>query len=116
MMAKKPKFLTLEQVEAIHKRSLVEHGGSQGLRDAGGLESAVIQPQHGLAYIHGGIRKSQRAGRELPATFRRGVAPLDDSEISREWRDEIRSRANDIDNGKVKLIDGEEVIRELHAI
>lgn len=49
-------------------------------------------------------------------TFAKLVAPLDDSEISREWLDEIRSRANDIDNGKVKLIDGEEVLRDLRAI
>jgi hypothetical protein len=49
-------------------------------------------------------------------TFARLVAPLDDSEISREWLDEIRSRANDIDTGEVKLIDGEEVLRELRAI
>ena len=49
-------------------------------------------------------------------TFAKLVAPLDDSEISREWLDEIHSRANDIDTGKVKLIDGEKVLRELRAI
>jgi death-on-curing protein len=50
MMASEPQFLTLEQVEAVHDRSLSEHGGSQGLRDIGGLESAVIQPQHVYFY------------------------------------------------------------------
>lgn len=49
-------------------------------------------------------------------SFAELVAPLDDSAVSREWLDEIRSRANDIDTGKVKLIDGEEVLRELRAI
>ena len=49
-------------------------------------------------------------------TFAELVAPLDSSEISREWFDEIRSRANDIDTGKVKLINGEEVLMELRAI
>jgi hypothetical protein len=49
-------------------------------------------------------------------SFAELVAPLDERKISREWLDEIRSRANDIDTGKVKLIDGEEVIRELRAI
>ena len=44
------------------------------------------------------------------------VAPVDASEISREWFDEIRSRADDIDSGEVKLIDGEEAIKELRAI
>ena len=49
-------------------------------------------------------------------TFAELVAPVDASEISPEWLDEIRSRADDIDTGKVKLIDGEEVLRELRAI
>ena len=49
-------------------------------------------------------------------TFAKLVAPLDTSEVSREWINEIRSRASDIDNGNVKLIDGEEVVRELRAI
>lgn len=50
MVADEPHFLTLEQVEAIHERSLSEHGGSHGLRDEGGLESAVMQPQHVFFY------------------------------------------------------------------
>lgn len=49
-------------------------------------------------------------------TFAELVAPVDASEISPEWLYEIRSRANEIDTGKVKLIDGEEVLRELRAI
>jgi death on curing protein len=49
-MASEPHFLTLKQVEAIHERSLAEHGGSRGLRDAGGLESAVTQPQQVYFY------------------------------------------------------------------
>jgi prophage maintenance system killer protein len=28
-----PIFLTLEQVEALHKRALQEHGGQDGVRD-----------------------------------------------------------------------------------
>jgi death on curing protein len=55
MMASEPQFLTLEQFEAIHERSLAEHGGSQGLRDAGGLESAVMQPQHVHHYLNGDL-------------------------------------------------------------
>lgn len=49
-------------------------------------------------------------------TFVELVAPLDNTELGREWLEEIRSRANDIDTGKVKLIDGEEVLGELRAI
>ena len=50
-MEREPYFLTLEHVEAIHTRSLAEHGGAAGTRDAGGLESAVLQPQHVHFYL-----------------------------------------------------------------
>lgn len=49
-------------------------------------------------------------------TFAELVAPLDDNQISQEWLDEIHSRAHDIDAGEVKLISGEEVLKELRAI
>lgn len=44
------------------------------------------------------------------------VAPVDTSEISQEWSDEIRSRADNIDTGKVKLIAGEDFLRRLNAV
>jgi len=37
-------------VRAIHLRQLVEHGGSEGVRDQGLLESALARPQNLLAY------------------------------------------------------------------
>lgn len=49
-------------------------------------------------------------------TFAELVAPVDASEISPEWLDEIRSRAEDIDSGKVKLIDGEDFLRRFNAV
>jgi death-on-curing protein len=35
---------------AIHERSLVQHGGAPGMRDAGLLASALARPQHRAAY------------------------------------------------------------------
>lgn len=35
---------------AIHREQLEEHGGGQGVRDAGLLESAMARPQHLVAY------------------------------------------------------------------
>lgn len=35
---------------AIHQRQIAEHGGSEGLRDAGLLASALARPQNLLAY------------------------------------------------------------------
>ena len=35
---------------AIHRRQLAEHGGSDGIRDRGLLESALCRPKNKLAY------------------------------------------------------------------
>jgi len=39
------RFLSLEQVYALHAEALRTAGGNPGIRDAGGAESAVAQPQ-----------------------------------------------------------------------
>jgi death-on-curing protein len=54
-MPVEPFFLGLEHVEAIHERSLREHGGTGGTRDAGGLESAVMQPRNVHHYLGGDL-------------------------------------------------------------
>lgn len=45
-----PIWLRLDVVLAIHDAQLAEHGGSTGLRDRGGLESALARPQNLAAY------------------------------------------------------------------
>lgn len=40
-----PLFLTLDEVLEIHDQQITLYGGSAGLRDAAGLESAVATPQ-----------------------------------------------------------------------
>ena len=44
-------FLTLEQVDEIHRDQINEFGGIHGLRDEGALQSAVAQPQN--VYFYG---------------------------------------------------------------
>ena len=39
-----PAFLSLDQVEDLHRLALQRHGGQDGVRDPAGLESAVMQP------------------------------------------------------------------------
>jgi len=39
-----PTFLTLEQVERIHREQLAAFGGGDGVRDPGALASAVAMP------------------------------------------------------------------------
>lgn len=38
-------YLSVEQVLLLHEKQLRAFGGSRGLRDRGGLESAVVRPQ-----------------------------------------------------------------------
>src|SRR5437773_2408681 len=45
-----PLWLKGETVHAIHQRQLAEHGGLPGVRDPGGLQSALARPQHLYAY------------------------------------------------------------------
>lgn len=48
-----PIFLGLDEVLRIHARSLAEHGGSQGVRDLGLVESALASAKNVLYYAGG---------------------------------------------------------------
>jgi death on curing protein len=52
-----PIFLTIGDVLALHIDQIREFGGSEGLRDRGGLESAVAQASamYGGKYLHPGL-------------------------------------------------------------
>jgi death on curing protein len=39
-----PEFLDIDDVLEIHGQQMAEHGGSEGIRDLGLLDSAVAQP------------------------------------------------------------------------
>ncbi|MFM9970853.1 MAG: type II toxin-antitoxin system death-on-curing family toxin [Burkholderiales bacterium] len=45
-----PIWVLDEVVPAIHQRQLAEHGGNEGIRDAGLLASALSRPKHQFAY------------------------------------------------------------------
>ena len=47
-----PRFLKIEEVLRGHQRSLELFGGIDGVRDEGGLESAVMHPQN--VFFYGG--------------------------------------------------------------
>jgi len=47
-----PRFLRIEEVLRGHQRSLELFGGIDGVRDEGGLESAVMHPQN--VFFYGG--------------------------------------------------------------
>jgi death-on-curing protein len=45
-----PKWIDIELALAIHNRQLAEHGGQDGVRDMGLLESALGRPRHTFGY------------------------------------------------------------------
>ena len=45
-----PRWLTRPIVDAMHARSLADHGGAAGLRDEGLLEGALAKPRNLAAY------------------------------------------------------------------
>ena len=50
-------YLSLEQVLALHRAQIDEYGGARGLREKGGLESALARPQmtFGGEDLHPGV-------------------------------------------------------------
>jgi death-on-curing protein len=50
MARKEPNWLNRHVVEAIHALQLEQHGGLQGVRDEGALESALARPKHQWHY------------------------------------------------------------------
>jgi death-on-curing protein len=52
-----PLFLTLDEILEIHQQQVDLYGGAAGVRDLGGLESALAQPAatFGGEFLHGSI-------------------------------------------------------------
>jgi death-on-curing protein len=46
------RWISLDVVQAIHDRQLAEHGGLDGVRDAGAVESALTRPRNLMASGH----------------------------------------------------------------
>ena len=49
-MIAEPQWLLRESVLAMHERQLAEHGGGEGIRDSGLLDSALQRPRDNFAY------------------------------------------------------------------
>ncbi len=54
-MNDEPVFLSRDQVLALHRVSLERHGGLDGLRDPGLLDSALMQPEATYFYGDGDV-------------------------------------------------------------
>ncbi|MCC7441864.1 MAG: type II toxin-antitoxin system death-on-curing family toxin [Bdellovibrionales bacterium] len=62
-MSLSPKFLTFEQVLALHKIQIEQFGGSHGVKDEGLLLSALAQPEAGFReeYLHKDLQEMAAA-------------------------------------------------------
>lgn len=47
---REPEWLGTGLIIAVHDRQIAEHGGASGIRDPGGLESAMTRPVNRWAY------------------------------------------------------------------
>lgn len=65
---------------------------------------------HQVAESYSGLSHEERY------EFAALVAPLDLEEMSDEWLTEFHHRADEIDSGRVQLIEGEDVMRRLRTI
>jgi death on curing protein len=65
---RKPRWLSKDEVIALHSRALVLYGGREGLRDPGLLESALARPLNVLAH------ESKANLHLLAATYAHGIA------------------------------------------
>lgn len=55
-----PRFLSREQIDTLHDRSLSAFGGSTGMRDENGLESALAAAANVWLYEKETVSKSPR--------------------------------------------------------
>ena len=62
-----PIWIDSAVVIAIHKRQIAEHGGSEGIRDNGLLESALFRPKNQFSYAKPSIF-------DLAAAYAFGIA------------------------------------------
>jgi len=69
MMTSEPVWISLELARAIHWRQLAEHGGPDGIRDQGMLESAINRARQKFAY-----RGPSTGMPELAAAYAFGIA------------------------------------------
>lgn len=61
------RWLDPDIINAVHERQLAEHGGSEGVRDAGGIESALARPVNAANY-------GAPDAADLAATYACGIA------------------------------------------
>jgi death-on-curing protein len=96
-------------IAAVHDRQLAEHGGSEGLRDAGGIESALARPRNLALY-------GEPDAADLAAAYAHGIAKthgFTDGNKRTAW---IAARLFLADNGYRLRFDPFDAIRIMEGV
>jgi death-on-curing protein len=107
---KEPEWISHEVVLAIHAEQLAEHGGLDGIRDVGLLESALTRPKNLYHY------SSKVTLSELAAAYALGIAknhPFVDGHKRTAW---IVCAVFLELNGKAVVLDQAEVVEMMLGI
>ncbi len=105
------RWIAAPLVYAIHDRQLAEHGGPDGIRDAGAVESALARPRNLAAY-------GQPDAADLAAAYAYGLARshgFADGNKRTAW---IVARLFLLDNGhhlQFEKIDAAKIVTEIAA-
>lgn len=96
-------------VYAVHDRQLAEHGGPDGVRDRGAIESALARPQNLLAY-------GNPDAADLAAAYAYGLARnhgFVDGNKRTAW---LAARLFLADNGHRLRFDTDDAVRTVEAV
>ena len=103
------RWVGLQVVLAIHDRQLAEHGGADGIRDIGAVESALARPANLAAY-------GDPDAAELAAAYMFGLAAnhgFVDSNKRTAW---VTGRVFLADNGFVLDFDAVEAVQVMQGV
>ncbi len=103
------RWVGLQVVLAIHDRQLAEHGGADGIRDIGAVESALARPANLAAY-------GDPDAAELAAAYMFGLAAnhgFVDSNKRTAW---VTGRIFLADNGLVLDFDSVEAVQVMQGV
>ncbi len=104
-----PTWIEVEVALAIHDRQLAEHGGLSGLRDAGGLASALERPRNKWSY-------GETDASELAAAYAYGLArnhPFADGNKRTAW---VLARLFLVLNGQTLQFAPEDAVHTVMAL
>lgn len=104
-----PRWIGVEVTLAIHDRQLAEHGGGEGLRDAGLLESALSRPRNAWGYGEPDLA-------DLAAAYAYGIArnhPFIDGNKRTAW---MLARLFLRDNGQVLAFQKVDAVRTMMTL